>query len=424
VPTRPRHLGLFDVVCIGINGIIGTGIFTLPGRLAGHLGAAAWVAFAIVGVLLVAVALCFAEVSSMFRRNGGPYLYARAAFGAPAGFCVGWICWVTMILGWSAVASGMLGYVAQFSPALADGASGGGLIVGLIAVLATINILGIKPGAWTTNVFTIAKLLPLLLFVAVGAVHVRAENLDPLWPSSTQGLGPAIFIALFTLGGFENTPVPAGETARPERHMPVAMIGALLGAAALYVAVQIVAAGTLPGLAGSDKPLADAAATFLGPTGAALMAAGALVSMTGFTAGSALLTPRYLQALADDGLLPAMLGRLHRRFATPHIAIGLSAGLVMVCTQTLDFDRLVDLSVVAVLVQYLATCVAIPVLRRKQPLEPRTWRLRGGPIIPGVGVLVALLFVAQSRVADWLFAGAALAVGVLIALASRAVGRH
>ena len=414
------RLGLLDVVCIGINGIVGTGIFRLPGRLAEHLGGASWLAFAVVGALLSVVALCFAELAGMFRVNGGPYAYARAAFGERAGFGVGWICWVTMVLGWSAVASGMPGYLAQFWPSLGQGAPAAAFVTGLVVALAAVNYVGIKPGAWTTNAFTMAKLVPLLVFVAVGALHVRWDSIAASAPVTPDSLGPAILLALFTLGGFENTPVPAGEAQRPERNMPRAVVGALLGATALYVGVQIVAIGTLPGLARSSKPLADAAGTFLGPTGASLMALGALISMIGFVAGSALLTPRYLQVLSADGFLPGALGRLHPRFGTPHVAIVTSAVFVVLCTQFLDFDRLVDLSVVGALVQYVATCAAIPVLRRKRPDAPRSWRLRGGPVIPLLGLSVSLLIAAQAEARDWAFAAGTLGLGVLLAAAWRA----
>lgn len=395
----------------------------LPGRLAGHLGAASWIAFAIVGLLLSSVALCFAEVSSMFRVNGGPYVYARAAFGDWVGFSVGWICWVTMLLGWSAVISGMLGYVGQFVPRLAQGWPASVLVVSLVLALAVINYVGVKPAAWTTNLFTIAKLVPLLSFVIIGAFHVNAAHLDPMLPTKTAGLGPAILIALFTLGGFEVTPVPAGETDTPERHIPVAMIIALLGAASLYIVIQIVAVGTLPGLAGSTRPLADAAAVFLGPGGATFIAIGAVISMTGFVSGSALLTPRYMQALAGDGFLPRALGGPHPRFGTPHLAIIVSSAAVIVCTQTLDFHRLVDLSVVAALVQFGVTCAAVPILRRKRPEAERTWRLRGGVLIPITGLSVALLIAAQARARDWLFAAVALAVGLFLSVCYRLVSR-
>jgi amino acid transporter len=414
-----RRLGLFDVVCIGINGIVGTGIFRLPGRLAEHLGAASWLAFAVVGVLLSFVALCFAEVAGMFRVNGGPHAYARAAFGERIGFGVGWICWVTMILGWSAVASGMPAYLGQFVPSLGEGPAAGAFVALLVGALAAINYAGIKPGAWTTNVFTVAKLAPLLLFVIVGAWFVRPDLAVVDRPVSAAGFAPAVMLALFTLGGFENTPVPAGEAKRPERHMPIAVVAALFGATGLYVAVQIVAIGTLPSLAGSTRPLADAAGAFWGPSGAALMAIGALVSMTGFVAGSALLTPRYLQVLAADGFLPGVFGRIHSRFGTPHVAIVVSAAFVVACTQVLDFDRLVDLSAVAALVQYVATCAALLALRRRRPEAARTWRLRGGPVIPVLGLLVSLLIATQAQARDWLFAAAALGVGVVLAAAWR-----
>ena len=121
----------------------------------------------------------------------------------------------------------------------------------------------------------------------------------------------------------------------------------------------------------------------------------------------------------EGKISPSPLGRLHRRFGTPHAAIVASAALVVLCTQFLDFDRLVDLSVIGALVQYVATCAAIPVLRRKRPDAPRSWRLRGGPVIPVLGLSVSLLIATQAEARDWAFAAGTLGLGALLTAAWR-----
>ncbi|HEV8322669.1 MAG TPA: APC family permease [Myxococcota bacterium] len=414
-----RRLGTFDVLAIGVNAIVGAGIFRLPGRLAALLGPASWLAFLVCGVLLLFVALCFAEASGMFGQTGGPYLYARSAFGRVPGFAVGWVCWVTMVVSWAAVASGIQSYAGYFVPRLAGGLPGRALVTALVAALALINYYGIRPGALTTNLFTVGKLVPLALFVAVGAFHIRTGNLTPLWPTTARAVGPAVLVALFPLQGFEVAPVPAGETRDPERAMPIAVLGSLVGAVFLYVAIQIVACGTLPGLAASEKPLADAAATFLGAGGAALVAAGGLVSMVGFSAGTALVSPRYLVALADDGWLPAPLRRLHPRYGSPVAAIAVTCGLALAGVWLLPFDRLVDFSNISVILQYVATCLAVAVLRVRRPDAPRTWRLPGGLAIPLLGLAVSLGLAAQATWREALWTAGVIVAGAVVALASR-----
>jgi amino acid transporter len=438
-----RTLGLFSVLCIGINAIIGSGVYRLPGRLGFYLGPASWLGFGLCGLLLITVALCFAEAAGMFESSGGPYVYAREAFGEPVGFSIGWIAWVTCVTSWGAVANAIPGYLARFVPAAGVGAGPKIVVVAVILGLGVVNYLGVKPGSMTTNFFTVAKVLPLLLFVALGIAHVSASNvaLAPAAHEVNGGaggpilgpLGLALFAALFPLQGFEVAPVPAGETANPKRSVPIAVIGALFGCALFYVLIQLVAYGTRPEIAtmGADpkqpwstRPLADAAETFLGSGGSALLSLGACISMIGYCSGAALVTPRYLQALAGDRLLPSPLAALHARYGSPHVSVALTTGLTLVAGLTLDFDKLVDLSNVAVIFQYAATCAAVTRLRLSRPLLKRGFRVPGGPfVIPALGIGVCALLVVQATWQEFAFSIGAIAIGGVVAFVTRALQR-
>ncbi|HEY8427097.1 MAG TPA: APC family permease, partial [Sandaracinaceae bacterium] len=319
-----RALGLFSVLCIGINAIVGSGIYRLPGRIAHHLGGASWAAFAVVGLLLVTVGLCFAEVGGMFSASGGPYVYTREAFGRAPAFVVGWMAWVTMVLSWAAVAHGVTGYFAALAPVAEDPLVARLVVVGMIAVPGALNYFGVKPGAYATNAFTIAKLAPLAVFVVAGLPHVDWGRVTlPAVSADGGGLAPfgaALFAALFACQGFEVAPVPAGETKNPRRNVPIAVIGSLLGCSLFYVLIQAVAYATHPGIAEgppgasdpwSARPLADSAQRFLGAPGATLMSLGACISMMGFCVGSGLATPRFLGVLAEDRLFPHWLAQGH-----------------------------------------------------------------------------------------------------------------
>jgi amino acid transporter len=437
-----RSLGLFSVLCIGVNAIVGSGIYRLPGRLGHHLGPASWIAFALVGVMLITVGLCFAEAAGMFEATGGPCVYAREAFGMPVGFGVGWMAWVTSVTSWGAVANAIPGYLAKFVPAVGEGGAPKMVVLVVIAGLGIINFIGVRPGAFTTNVFTVAKLVPLLVFVGAGLAFVSWHNVALLPPTAalhapsengnlSAALGAAMFAALFPLQGFESAPVPAGETTNPRRNVPIAVVGSLFGCTLFYVLIQLVAYGVHPEIATSalgtkpaepwsTRPLAEAAATFLGDKGGTFLALGAVISMVGYCSGAALVAPRYLQALAADRMLAPPLARLHARFGSPYLAVAITTGCTLLAGLTLDFDKLVDLSNVAVIFQYAATCAAVTRLRYSRPDQPRTTRVPGGPwLIPMIGIGVCVLLASQASWVEFAFSGATVALGAVLAVTTR-----
>lgn len=427
-----RTLGLFSVLCIGINAIVGSGIYRLPGRIAHHLGGASWAAFAVVGLLLVAVGLCFAEAGGMFSASGGPYVYTREAFGRIPAFVVGWMAWITMVLSWAAVAHGVTGYLAALLGWAEDPLVSRIVVVAMIVVPGVLNYFGVKPGAYATNAFTIAKLVPLAIFVIVGLPHVDWGAVAvPQVSAETSSLAPfgaAMFAALFAVQGFEVAPVPAGETSNPRRNVPIAVVGSLVGCSVFYVLIQIVAFGTQPaiaqGAAGAEdpwsaRPLADAAQVFLGGNGATLMSLGACISMMGFCVGSALATPRFLGVLAEDRLFPKWLAAGHPRFGSPHHAIVATTVITLVASQILDFDSLVDLANVAVTLQYVGTCAAVTWLRIKAPKHERSYRVPGGAfVMPLLGIGVCVLLLSQAALTEFIFAGVVIVIGGMLAAIS------
>lgn len=414
-----RELRFFDILCLGLNSIIGSGIFLFPGLLAGHLGPASLLVFPVTGLCLVPVAWCYSALASRYEATGGPYLYVRDAFGPWAGFCVGWMCWVTSVVSYAAVANAISVYLGHFWEPMSSGLAVKLVAGGVISVLGVLNYIGVKPAVRTADAFTIAKLIPLFLFVAAGLFSVEWKNLEPWAPRGFSGLGPAVFMAFFALQGFENVPVPAGEARQAERDVPLATIGSLLGAAVFYTVIQFVAMGTYSGLAGSKKPLAEAAQIFLGP-GAAIIAAGAAISTIGYSAGSAFGGPRYLFALGT-GFLPADLTASHPRFETPYRAIALHTMIALVLAIALDFGKLVDVANVTVALQYAATCAAALKLLRSS--QNGAWKLPLGPALPLVGIAATLYLSSQASFKEVGAAGIALAIGVAIALAFKALLR-
>jgi amino acid transporter len=413
-PAAAKKLNTFDVFCLGVNAIIGSGIFLFPGILAQEAGPASIIAFLVCGILLIFVALCYAELGSIYKRNGGSYVYAREAFGPVIGFAVGWMSWVTAIFSWAAVANAVSSYAGYFHPVFTTVFMAKFMACGLVLVFGILNYRGIKQGAWAVNIFTLAKLAPLILFIAIGVFYVSAEQFHPFWVTGGGTFGHAIFLALWPLQGFEIVPLPAGETDRPQRAVPVATIGSLLFVTLIYVLVQTVCVGVFVGLTGvTDKPLADAAAVFLGPVGATIVALGAVVSMIGYTAGNALGSPRFLSALAVDKCLPPRLSAPHPRFFTPSKAILLTTCITFCAALLLNFQQLVMLSNLAVICQYLSTCSALIWLRHKKPELERTFKIPCGNVVAVIGCAVSVWLIKQVNAEELILAGAVLMAGFI-----------
>lgn len=401
-----RAMGFFDVLCLGINSVVGAGIFLLPGQLYGLAGSnAVWV-FPVCGVLCFAIAVCFAEMGGMYNKTGGAYLYARDAFGPFVGFLVGWMVWLSSIIGWASVASGFGLYLGYFLPAEKAWLSKA-IVAVLIIGLSTINFFGVKPGARTINYFTVGKLLSLLIFIGVGLFFMSGNNF-PCHPSLSnfpisslikgdegglfsklgqeefpaKNFGAAIIMALYAYTGFEFVVVPAEEMRHPQRDIPRVLFFALMLVTGLYVVIQIVAVRTFPVLAVSDKPLADAARYFMGPVGGVLIGIGALLSIGGINAGIALTSPRSLYALSADGFFPRMFSKIHPVYHTPYLAIVVNTGLTLLLSLTGSFKYLIAASVMVSILQYIPTCLAVIVLRRRKPESVRSYRIFGGYCIP------------------------------------------
>jgi APA family basic amino acid/polyamine antiporter len=409
-----KKLSVFDTFCLGLNAIIGSGIFIFPALLAKEVGPASILAFAVCGLLLVFVALCYAELGSMFRQNGGAYVYAKEAFGPRIGFGVGWISWVTSIFSWAAVASAVSLSLAYFHPVFDQTLAVKAVAAALILGFGLINYRGIKLGAWTVNCFTVGKLVPLLLFVAVGLFWIEPANYKPFWNFTAGSFSSAVFLALWALQGFEVTPFPAGESQNPQKAVPIAAVGSLICATLIYVLIQTVAVGVYPGLPGAGaKPLAEAAARFMGPAGGTLMALAAVISMVGFNAGNALGCPRLLSALAEDRHLPPRLASPHPRFNTPSFAILITSALTACAALFLSFESLVRLANLVVILQYLATCTALIWLRHKRPEAERLFKLPMAIPVAVAGCAVALWLLKEVKPSEFLLAGVVISVGFL-----------
>lgn len=407
-----RSLRLFDILCLGLNAIVGSGIFLLPDDLFREMGALSPLAFMFAGLGLVPVAWCYSVAARNHDETGGPYLYTREAFGGAPAFVVGFMAFATGVLSFAAVSRAAAASLVRLVP----GATSPGLLMGAaaagIVLFSGLNYLGARPGALTVNSFTIAKfailalVLSVLGFAVVPEVSV-SESLPPL-----RGTSAAVFMAVFAVQGFEVVGVPAGESQRPERDVPIGVLGSLLAATALYMLVQFVLVRGYGDLAVvTDTPLADAVTARNSRFGF-WVALGGVISTWGFVAGTALGTPRYLYALSRGGHLPAGLAALHPRYHSPSRAIFLTAGLALLFVAAFDYRALIGMSNVTIAVQYLATCLAVAWLQRSPNGEK--YRPPGGLLLPGLGALMSLWILTEASTEEFSWVAVSLGAGGLL----------
>ena len=352
-----RAMGRWDLVGLTINMIVGAGIFGLPSKIYVLTGVWSVLAYVICAVLVTLITFCFAEVGSRFAETGGPYLYARVAFGPFFGFQVGWLLWLARVTASAALCNLLLGYLSFFWPAAGHGWTRAIVITVVFAALTTVNLIGVRETAIVSNLFTIAKLTPLLLFVVLGLFFLTPQAFTAPTTPSINSFSKAVLLLVFAFSGFEMAMVPAGETRNPQRQVAFALLISTGVVTLLYVAVQIVCIGTIPSLANSERPLVDASTGFLGAAGASIISIGALISMTGTLNSGMLVGPRILFAMAEQGQLPQVLATTHRRFRTPHIAILTSAVVFLVVTLQGTFMSTLTISTVIRLLSYISTAL-------------------------------------------------------------------
>ena len=410
-----RELTKWDLTAIGVNQVIGGAVFAVPAALAAALGGLSWIAVGLVGLLAMAVALNFAEAGSRMDATGGPYLYTRAAFGRFAGFEVGWIGWLVRVTSWSSVVNVLISALGYYWPNLTTGILRTTLISVVVVAIMALNIRGIRQSSFVLNALTIGKLTPLLIFIVLGLPHVSGAALQVEAMPAWSEISAASLLLIFTFGGYEIIPVPAGEARNPQQAVPFAMIAAITTVGVVITLAQVVALGTLPDLATSktQTPLADAAAIFIGPAGAVLMTIGAMISVAGNNVGAALSGSRILFALAEQGDVPRVFGHVHPKFRTPDVAIVVTCITTLVLALSGSFVKLAAISAVGRLLVYAGTCASVLALRR-HGRAPFT--IPFGPVIPVIALAVCAAILLSVNMDQLQRGGAALAVGALLYL--------
>jgi len=388
----PDDEGLVRVIGTGalglgvINMVVGAGIFALPGLVAAELGPAAILAYLVCSITVALVFLCFAEVGSRVSRSGGAYAYVEEAFGPFAGFIASVLFW----FGFSALADAaitvvMVDSLAVVFPILGGGVPRAAFIILLLAFLAAVNVRGVKAGVRLYVFNTLVKLVPLLLLLFVGLFHIDFQNLSiPEWPTAAS-FGAGTVLLFYAFNGAESALNASGEIKNPARTVPRGLFLGLCGVLLLYVGLQTVSQGVLgPELANNtETPLVAVATEVFGDWGGKMLIAAAVISIYSTISGDLLGGPRIIFAASQDRNLPAILGKVHPRYRTPHIAIIFYATVIAAFALSGTFSYLAVVATGSLLLVDFAVCLGVLRLRRLHGMPGRgEFRLPFGPVIP------------------------------------------
>jgi amino acid transporter len=398
-----RTIGRWSLTALVINSIIGSGIFGLPSVVSGRIGKMAPIAYFVAGAGMAVIAGCLAEVASQFRETGGPYLYARETLGRFWGIQIAWMMWLSRIAAASGTANLFTTYMGQVFPRATEPTYRLVILSALVGVLAVVNYIGVKSGARASDFFTALKLLLLATFIGAGlwwiAVH-GAVTPAPLTHSvESRDWLEAVLVLVYAYGGFEAVLLASGEMRDPRHDVPIALMIGIASVAVIYTLVQSVVSGTLIDPAATQRPLADSAAAVLGSRAAAAIAIGALLSIYGYLSANMLHTPRLTFALAERGDIPAIFARIHPRFRTPDVSIGLYTIFLLAFTLVGNFRWNITLSAIVRLFTYGSIAIALLILRKRNP-GADAFRLPGGPILAVLAILFCVVLLVRAPLSN------------------------
>jgi len=403
------RLTLFDVTNLVVGAIISADIYVASSFGAEYLGPSSLLVWVVAGIIAIVIALCFAQCAALLPKAGGPYAYAKEAWGSFAGFVVGWSLWLAEWVSLAVFPVAFTRYLMFFLPNLEWIYQI--IVKGLfVAFLIVTNIIGVKAAGRTNDIFTVVKLSPLIFFSGVGLLYiilhpaVAASNFSPFSPYGLKNFGVALILIFWAYAGFEISTIPADEIKDPSKTIPKAIILGISIVTFFYLTTNVVLFAVRPWtrLASDTAPLASATTAVLktNPTlaliGGAIVGVGALISVTGSDESGMIGTSRLGYALAVDGLFPHILAKVHPKFKTPYLAITIQAVTALIAAIVGNLDMLIATSVFFMAIAYVATSASIFSLRNKG-IRPK-FHLKGGLLIPSLGVIFSLYLISQCTI--------------------------
>jgi amino acid transporter len=406
------------MVLLLINGVIGAGIFGLPSKAFKAIGIWSLPAFVLCAAAVFIIILCFAEVSSRFEKTGGPYLYALHAFGQLPAFLTGWLLLITRFITYAALINLLITYLSVYSQWFLLPNARVITIIALTALLTLINHIGIEDTTRFNNIMTMAKLTALGLFIIVGFFYVDFSRFTAVAFPGLHSMSSTILLLIFSFGGFESVLVNTGEMQEPGKNLPYALLTATAIISGIYLFIQFVSIGTFPGLADSEKPLAEAAGIFMGRAGSVFIATGAVLSITGTLNAIMLTGSRLPYAFSEQNHFPPLFSFVHARFRTPTWSLLLFSSVTGVVAVFNSFVNAATISAITRVMIYGIVCFALLRLRKKMD-KPATFILPYGHFFSFSGIAIAMWLLTVSPYTNMRDVMIAMIIGVLIFYAVR-----
>jgi APA family basic amino acid/polyamine antiporter len=441
-----RALSATNLVFIGIGCIVGTGIFVITGTAAAqYAGPALSISFIISALVCMFVALCYTEFASMIPISGSAYSYAYTTVGEIVAWFIGWNLVLEYIFGASLVAVGWSGYVVSFFkdwgiviPAKLssapfnyhDGWVATGSILNfpsvfIVALITTVLVFGIKESVRFNNIIVIIKIAVILLFIGFGISHINPENYVPFIPENTgtvgefgwSGIFRAAGIIFLAFVGFDAVSTVAQESKNPQRDMPVGILGSLVIVTVLYISVSLVLTGMVNyQLLNVPDPIAVGINSagqnlfWLRP----IIKVGAIAGMSSVILVLITGMPRILYTMSIDGMLPPFMGRVHKKYRTPHITTIIVGAIVAVISGLFPIDLIAELVSIGTLLAFTMVCVSIVILRIKRPDMHRPFKTPLVFFVASAGALGCVYLMTSLPVSTWLRLGIWTVIGLAI----------
>ncbi|MBI4915320.1 MAG: amino acid permease [Acidobacteria bacterium] len=429
-----RALGPFDLVAIGIGCIIGVGIFVLPGvEAATHAGPGIILSFSIAAAACACAALCYAELAAMIPVAGSAYTYGYATLGELLAWIIGWDLVLEYMVGASLVSIGWSAYLVNLIDRIiepfgmvlphtwtaAPWGPNPGIVnlpaVFIVGVLTLLLIRGIRESSRVNLVMVIVKMVVILAFVGLTVWYIEPANWKPFMPFGFKGVMTAAAIVFLAYVGFDAVSTTAEEARNPQRDMPIGIMGSLVVATVLYIAVAAIMTGVVPyQKLGVADPVALVLNTLKMPWASAMVSVGALAGITSVLLVLLLAQPRILFSMSRDGLLPPALSRVHPRFRTPYLTTIATGAIVALASALTPINVVAELCSIGTLFAFMIVSAGVIVLRRTRPDLPRPFRVPLFPVVPALGVVLCGYLMASLPLATWIRFGVWLVLGLLV----------
>lgn len=399
-----RDIGLFAVGLLVLNGVIGAGIFGLPGKLVEQAGV--WGPWLIIvfGVLISSVVWTFASIASYFNTTGGPVAYANRAFGPMVGFQTGWLLYIGRVTAIGANTNVLVTYALDLAKVADSEMLRGFLLLMIIGGLVAINIMGVKKTVKAINVITLIKILPVLLLIVLAIPHISPDTAFPNGIPEFDQVSGLVLVILYAFVGFEGALVTAGETKDPKKTIPRALFTGLFIITAIYFLISWTYVNAVENT-GGDTPLIDMGEVLIGPIGVIMIVIAAIFSILGNATAIVVAAPRMTFAMAEEGSLPAWFGKVHDKYSTPANSIMFLGILAFFLAISGTFIYLAAASTLARMIAYIICMVSLPIIRKKADQETldNAMRLPFGYLIPVIAILVCTFAILQADIINWAY---------------------